>query len=409
MSAKAPKPLWDRLAPDERRALDQIFWRDGADRGALADKLCVSRSKANLLVATLIARGLVEEGGPRPSRGGRRAEALALRRGLGVVAAIDVGATSLDVALLRPDLSIVARSYERADVRAGPEPIAARIEALLDALLQKEGLSLGEVISAGVGLPGPVDVSTGMLVEPPLMPTWHLYSLRERLSPRYKCPVYVDNDVNVMTLGVHWSLSRALRNFLVVKVGTGIGCGIVCGGELYRGATGSAGDVGHICIDPNGPVCRCGARGCTEAMAAGPAIARMAEEAARARLSITLARRLEETEALSSEDVGAASRDGDAVALDIVREAGKHVGQMLASVVNFHNPSHIFIGGGVAQIGPLFLASIRQSVYQRSLALSTRHLTLAAIPPSDDVGLIGAGALALRCALLGEGALSGAS
>jgi predicted NBD/HSP70 family sugar kinase len=135
----------------------------------------------------------------------------------------------------------------------------------------------------------------------------------------------------------------------------------------------------------------------------------MAEEAARARLSITLARRLEETEALSSEDVGAASRDGDAVALDIVREAGKHVGQMLASVVNFHNPSHIFIGGGVAQIGPLFLASIRQSVYQRSLALSTRHLTLAAIPPSDDVGLIGAGALALRCALLGEGTLSGAS
>jgi glucokinase-like ROK family protein len=408
MSNLAPSPAHvlsqrGRLGADERRALDLIFWRDGADRATLAERLGASRSKANGIVASLIGRGYVEESGARPSRGGRPSEALALARGLGVVAAVDVGATSLETALLAPDLSILARLDAPNDVREGPEATAARIEGQIDALLAAQRLTSAQVIGVGVGVPGPVDEATGMLVEPPLMPGWDLYSLRERLSPRYGCPVVIDNDVNVMALGVHWRLGRALKNFLVIKIGTGIGCGVVCGGALYRGATGSAGDVGHICIDPKGPVCRCGARGCVEAMAAGPAIARMAETAARSGVSAPLAARLAEAGVLAPEDVGAAARAGDAASLDIVREAGVRIGQMLAAVVNFHNPSHVFIAGGVAQIGPLFLASIRQSVYQRSLALSTRHLTLEAIPPAEGAGLTGAGVAALRGALMEEG------
>ena len=135
-------------------------------------------------------------------------------------------------------------------------------------------------MAIGIGVPGPVNFDRGQLVNPPLMPDWDSFSIRDYLREDYAAPVFVDNDVNLMALGELWRLQRSLQNFLVIKVGTGIGCGIVCHGEVYRGANGSAGDVGHICVDQDGPRCHCGNLGCVEVMAAGPAIARMAIEAA---------------------------------------------------------------------------------------------------------------------------------
>ena len=151
---------------------------------------------------------------------------------------------------------------------------------------------------------------------------------------------------------------------------------------MYRGADGSAGDVGHICVDPDGPRCHCGNLGCVEAMAAGPAIARMATEAARGRRRARCWREMlrAQRRARRAVDVGQASRAGDAAANAIVQRAGSLIGQMLASIVNFFNPSHVFIGGGITRIGPLFLAAVRQSVYHRSLALSTRHLEIQYTP-----------------------------
>ncbi|HEY8357940.1 MAG TPA: ROK family protein, partial [Ramlibacter sp.] len=207
-----------------------------------------------------------------------------------------------------------------------------------------------------------------------------------------------------MALGELWRLQRSLPNFMVIKVGTGIGCGIVCHGEVYRGANGSAGDVGHICVDQAGPRCHCGNFGCVEAMAAAPAITRLATEAAQAGESRALAELLEANGRLTAVDVGQASRSGDAAANAIIQRAGSLIGQMLASVVNFFNPSHVFIGGGVTQIGPLFLASLRQSVYHRSLALSTRHLEIRYTPLGAEAGLVGAGALAMQESLRVQGA-----
>jgi glucokinase-like ROK family protein len=270
-------------------------------------------------------------------------------------------------------------------------------------LLARAAIKPRQVIAIGVGVPGPVDFASGQLVEPPLMPQWDSYSIRDDLRADYDAPVWVDNDVNLMALGELWRLKRELPNFLVIKVGTGIGCGVVCHGEVYRGANGSAGDVGHICVDPDGPRCHCGNLGCVETMAAGPAIARQAAEAAQTGVSAMLAERLAERGELTPEDVGHASRAGDAAANAIVQGSGTLIGQMLASVVNFFNPSHVFVGGGVTRIGPLFLASLRQSVYQRSLALSTRHLEILYSPLGDQSGLIGAGVLALQETLRGRG------
>jgi len=394
---------WDRLSAAEMDMLRTIFWSAGTSRHALAGRLDCSRSKANALAAGLIEQGLLEETGLQASSGGRRPETLQLAQGLGAVIGVDLGATSLDIAVLRPDLGLVARHAEDADVRAGPGVVLARVRDVMRELLAANGISPKKVIGIGMGVPGPVDFASAQLVNPPLMPEWDSFSIRDYLGEAFAAPVFVDNDVNLMALGELWRLQRSLHNFMVIKVGTGIGCGIVCHGEVYRGANGSAGDVGHICVDQAGPRCHCGNFGCVEAMAAAPAITRLATEAAEAGESRALAELLKANGRLSAVDVGQASRNGDAAANAIIQRAGSLIGQMLASVVNFFNPSHVFIGGGVTQIGPLFLASVRQSVYHRSLALSTRHLEIQYTPLGAQAGLVGAGALAMQESLRLQG------
>lgn len=387
---------WDQLSAAEMDVLQTVFWTAGSSRNALAGRLDCSKSKANALAAGLIEQGLLEETGLQASSGGRRPETLQLAQGLGVVIGVDLGATSLHVAVMRPDLTVLARHGEDADVRAGPGVVLARVRDLMRELLARCGMSAKAVIGVGIGVPGPVDFASAQLVNPPLMPEWDSFSIRDYLGEAFTAPVFVDNDVNLMALGELWRLQRGLQNFMVIKVGTGIGCGIVCHGEVYRGANGSAGDVGHICVDQAGPRCHCGNFGCVEAMAAAPAITRMATEAAQAGESPALAELLRANGRLTAVDVGQASRNGDAAANAIIQRAGSLIGQMLASVVNFFNPSHVFIGGGVTHIGPLFLASVRQSVYHRSLALSTRHLEIQYTPLGGQAGLVGAGALAMQ-------------
>ncbi|NDZ14180.1 transcriptional regulator [Variovorax sp. WS11] len=376
--------------------LETTFWSAGGSRHAMAERLGFSKSKANALIAGLVEQGLLAEAGLQRSSGGRRAENLQLHEGLGVLVGVDIGATSLDVAVLRPDLSVLAQHAEPADVREGPGVVLARVRVLMRELLGRCGFGAKQVIGIGIGVPGPVNFEIGQLVNPPLMPAWDSFSIRDYLREDYAAPVFVDNDVNLMALGELWRLKRSLSNFLVIKVGTGIGCGIVCHGEVYRGAAGSAGDVGHICVDQEGPLCHCGNLGCVEAMAAGPAITRMAMQAAEAGESRALAERLRAQGRIDAVDVGQASRAGDAAANAIVQRAGQLIGQMLASIVNFFNPSHVFIGGGITHIGPLFLAALRQSVYHRSLALSTRHLEIQYTPLGAQAGLVGAGVLAMH-------------
>jgi len=387
---------WDDLSASELAMLEAVFWSAGASRLALAKQADFSPSKTKAAVAGLVERGLLQETGLQGSTGGRRAESLRLASDIGFIAAVDLGATSLDVALMTPDLTLLAHHAEAADVRSAPGVIMSRVRAILREQLQACRATASQVVGIGMGVPGPVEFDSGLLVNPPLMPGWEGFSIRDELREDYAAPAFIDNDVNLMALGELWRLHRQLPNFLVIKVGTGIGCGIVCHGEVYRGTDGAAGDAGHICVDYEGPRCHCGNVGCVEAMAAASAFARMALEAAQSGESPLLAQYLAQRGSLTPEDVGQASRSGDVAANAIIQRCGQLVGRMLASLVNFFNPSHVFIGGGLARIGPLYLASIRQSIYHRSLALSTRHLHIEYAPLGERAGLVGAGALAMQ-------------
>jgi glucokinase-like ROK family protein len=369
-------------------------------RGQLVDALDSSRSKISTEVGRLIELGLLAEEGFAESDGGRRSSLLSIPRSAGLIAAIDFGATSIDVALTTLGSEIVAHKGEPADIKDGPRAILARAKAMLSELLEEQTAEPRDVLCIGIGVPGPVQQAAGVLRSPPIMPGWDRFPIRSAFAGEYAAPVFVDNDVNVMALGEHWGgVGRGVDNLLVIKVGTGIGGGIITDGRLYRGTQGCAGDIGHICVDPSGPVCTCGNLGCLEAMAAAPSIVLEAERRAREGRSPVLAAMLEERGELTAEDVGEAAGVGDYEALSVIRGSGRLIGRVLATLVSVLNPSLIVIGGGVSQSGHTFLAEIRSTIYHRSLPLATRNLPIVLSELENDAGVVGASVLAAQSVL----------
>jgi glucokinase-like ROK family protein len=375
--------------------IDEIRLARSRSRSELVAHTGLSRAVVAQRVGELIERGLVTETGLGQSTGGRPPRQLAFRGDAGHLLVADLGATSIDVALTSLDGRIVAHRDEPADIADGPDACLTRVDELFAELRASARDVPGELWGVGIGVPGPVEFRTGRPISPPIMPGWDGYPLRTRFASRYSVPVWVDNDVNVLALG-EWRSGVAVghENVVVVKIGTGIGAGIISDGRLHRGAQGSAGDVGHIqVVDDARIICRCGNVGCLEALAGGAALARQGEAAAREGRSERLAVALDSHGRVTAEDVARAASFGDALAVQLLQAAGRRVGLMLASVVNFFNPSLIVIGGGVAQSGDALLAAIRETIYRRSLPLATRELLVQRSSLGALAGVIGASAM----------------
>ena len=302
--------------------------RDGRARthAELVELTGLSRSTVAQRVDALLARQLVVPAQPGASRGGRPPRTFAFNRAAGVVLAADLGATHSRVAVTDLDGDVLAESREDIAIAEGPEVVLAWLEDALDGLLEQSGRARDDVSGAGVGVPGPVEFATGTPVAPPIMPGWDGYGVSARLRERYGAPVLVDNDVNIMALGEYWARWRDTAHLLFVKVGTGIGCGVITDGRIHRGAQGAAGDIGHIHVpDHDDVICRCGNLGCLEAIAGGGAMAARLSEAG--------------ISADNSRDVVRHVRDGRPEAMRLVRQAGRELGGVLASAVNFLTPA----------------------------------------------------------------------
>lgn len=357
-----------------------------------------SKAKASQEIRGLIDKGYLVEVGVGVSQGGRKPRLLHINNQLGYIAGVDIGATSLEVALADVTGSILQRRSESTDVHFSPESVLGRCSELLVELVQALGANTNQILGIGVGVPGPVDFARGVLVAPPLMPEWENFPIRDFFKRTFSSAfVVVDNDVNIMALGEQRAGDGlGVDHFIFVKIGTGIGAGIISNGRIHRGGDGCAGDIGHICVDKEGPLCACGNKGCLEAMAAGPVIASKAMEAARNGSSQILSQMRESKGGvIRPEDVNAACREGDQAALDIIRTSGQMIGDVLAGLVNFFNPSHIFIGGGIANFGNHLLVAIRKAVLHRSLPLATTHLSIKFSRAGSNAGVIGAISLAL--------------
>nr|WP_243794725.1 ROK family transcriptional regulator [Saccharopolyspora gloriosae] len=365
---------------------------NGAQSAAeLATQMSLSRSKIGQELARLQESGFVEPAGKAASQGGRRSGLMQLSRRLRFVG-VDIGATSLDVGVTDGRLEFVTHTSETINIEDGPETILGRAVEMIDKL-RAEG-HLPELDGVGVGVPGPVSFRDGFTVSPPIMPGWDRYPVREYFMQQLDCPVLLDNDVNLMAIGeMYCGLARSVPDFLFVKIGTGIGCGIVTGGRVLRGSNGSAGDIGHIAVQGTGPVCGCGRTGCLEAWFSGASLSRDATALARSGDSPGLHELLGDRDALTARDVGIAMRNGDPQALGLVRDGGRRVGRVLAGLVNFANPGMIVVGGGVAGLGHPLLAEVRSELYRRSTPLATSNLPVALSELGGHAGVIGAAGL----------------
>ncbi|HWL41622.1 MAG TPA: ROK family protein [Ilumatobacter sp.] len=355
-------------------------------RGDLAAATGLARSTIAQRVDALLASRLLVPGSDAASTGGRPPTTLAFNRDAGVVLAGDIGATHSRVAITDLAGTVLAEHAEEIAVAAGPEVVLEWLERAFDGLLTATGHDPALLRGVGVGLPGPVEFATGRPVSPPIMPGWNLHPVGAQLSQRYGVPALVDNDVNIMAVGEHWSHWRKEPFLLFVKIGTGIGSGIIAGGHVHRGADGAAGDIGHIHVpDHDDIVCRCGNVGCLEAIAGGAAMA--------TRL------RAQGLPTYHGRDVVDQVLAGRPDAMRAVRQAGHAIGGVLATCVNMLNPAVIVIGGDVAGAGEPLLASIREVVYQRSLPLATGQLQIALSRLGDEAGIVGAAVMVLETVL----------
>ncbi|MEU5997032.1 ROK family protein [Streptomyces sp. NPDC047197] len=367
-------------------------------RGALQQVTGLSRATVGQRLDRLFRAGWLREGvGGVPGKadkagsplGGRPAVRLEFDDAHAVVLAADLETRHARTALLGLTGEILAEHAEPLAIEDGPEAVLGELGVRFAELLRKTDRAPASVCGIGLAVPGPVDSETGRVVQPPIMPGWDGYDIRGRLRRAFAeqtggpadIPVLVDNDANLMAYGEQRASHPECSAFALVKVSTGIGAGVVVDGAVYRGIDGGAGDIGHIRVPEGaGALCKCGSYGCLAAVASGRAVARRLTEAG--------------VPAASGADVRRLLEAGNPEAVGFAREAGRHVGEVLATVVTLLNPGVLMIAGDLA--GTPFLTGVRELLYQRALPRSTAHLEVVTSRLGERAALIGAGTLVVE-------------
>lgn len=307
------------------------------------------------------------------------------------VVAVDFGGTHLRAALVDETGQIVQRLKHKTDAHLGPAVVIDRLAEAVQRIAEADGKPV-PVQGVGVIAPGPLDPYQGIVFQAPNLAGWENIPLAAELQARVQRPVSIGNDANLAALAEQrYGLGQGLSDLIYLTISTGIGGGIICNHTLLLGAKGLAGEVGHMQIIPEGPLCGCGNRGCVEALASGPNIARAAVE----RIEHGLASSLKEvSHPITAEDVVAAARQGDKIALEVLERAGGFIGMAVANLIHLFNPQRVIIGGGVSNAGPLLFDPIRETTRRRLMAIYRDTFDIVPSQLGDDVGLLGAAALA---------------
>lgn len=361
--------------------------RDGTPR-TRSDLAAISgQSRATIAarVDALMELGLIAPLEESSYTGGRPSSRFALAPLARLVVAVDVGASHLSVGIADLSGTVLVHHDQAVAVSEGPEVILGIVSTLISRGLADLGRDPGDLVGVGIGIPGPVQQPQGITVNPPIMPGWDGFDIPRWIAEHLGLPAQVDNDVNIMALGEQAHAWPEIADLLYVKVATGVGSGIITGGNLQRGAQGMAGDIGHIRV-PRGSdaLCRCGNTGCLEALASGPAlIATLAQHgviAANNAAIIDLA------------------RAGNPHAIAALRQAGRDIGEVLSAAVSLINPSVVVLGGSLAQAEHL-IVGVREVIYRRAMPAASEHLQVASSGAGARAALYGAATLAVRHAL----------
>lgn len=326
------------------------------------------------------------------STGGRPSHRILFDPSHASVIAVDLETRHARVAVLDLAGTILAEHAGPLDITTGPDQVLDQLAGWFPELITAAGVEPARIAGIGLSVPGPVDWETVQVIEPPIMPGWDRYPVRERMQKAYAdhvgpsledgpVPVFLDNDANLMALAEHQASHAACSAFVLVKVSTGIGAGVVIGNEVYRGIDGGAGDIGHIRLhDRSDALCMCGSFGCLAAVASGRALAK---ELSALGMDTT-----------SGYDVKCLLTEGHPDAIRLAREAGRRVGEVLVTVVTLLNPGVLMLAGDLS--GVPFMTGVRELLYQRAMPRTTANLQIVTSRLGDHAGLIGATAMVVE-------------
>nr|WP_245657205.1 ROK family transcriptional regulator [Herbidospora mongoliensis] len=368
-------PRMSRIATTGE-VLQLIRSGEATTRAEIGRVTALSRPAVTHRVNELLQRGLIVEDAEGPSTGGRPPVRLRFNAAGGVVAVASLGASRTQIALCDLTGSVIERTELVIDVEEGPGTVLGLIMDTWEKLLDDRP----PVVGIGLGVPATVEYARGRTESARVMASWTGVEIPPLIAARFPVPVLVDNDVNVIAMGEYRTVYPDERDLLFVKVSTRIGAGVISNGAILRGALGAAGEIGHIPVrDGGGVLCRCGNLDCVDSVASGTAILRTLRESGR--------------DVLSLADVTALVRSGDAETMAVVRQAGRRLGEVIASAVNLLNPSVVVLGGDVAEMFQPLVSGVREVVHQRSTQLATRSLKI-------ERSRLGPGAGITGCALL---------
>ena len=352
--------------------------RDGraSTRRELGEITDLSRSTVAARLDALIGAGYLREAGTASSSGGRPPTLLTFDDLTPTVLAADLGVTHGRVAVTNARGEILAEQVLESRIAAGPESVLGEVCDRFESLVAEAGRHPATVCGIGIGVPGPVEFDQARVVRPPVMPGWHDYPVRAAVARRFPAPLYLDNDANLMALGEHQAHFPDESTLLFLKVGSGIGAGIIAGGGVFRGADGAAGDIGHVRVAGSTAVCACGAVGCLAASASGTAMARELRDHGFA--------------AVTTRDVVSLVTAGEPAAVAIVRRSGRLVGEVLATAISLINPRVLVIGGDLADTGEHLVRGVHESLLQLTQPLATGRLVVTTSALGDRAGVAGA-------------------
>ena len=365
---------------NEARILRTLLAHGAQTQADIARRTGLSPATVSNIVRALRASGAVEA---TPVTEGRRAVRVTLSRAAGVVVGVDFGHRHVLVAVADLSHTVLAEAKRDIDVDDSAREGLCVAVRLVHELLDRVGAAPGEIRGMGIGVPGPIDAATGTVGSSAILPGWVGVDPAAALHGAFGRPVYVDNDANLGALGeVTWGAGRGRRDVAYIKAATGVGAGLVLGGRVHRGCAGTAGEIGHITIDENGEVCRCGNRGCLETFVGTPVLLRLLRRSHGADLTFREVLRL--------------ARDGDPGCRRVIADAGRHIGVAVAHLGNLLSPELVIVGGDLAAAGDLLIGPLREAVHRYAIPAAAQALDVVVGELGERAEVLGAVALALR-------------
>lgn len=370
--------------------LNLIRGAGSISRAGIVRQTRLSATTVSSLVNVLLASGFVHESGMAESSGGRPPILLQFDYKFRHVLGIDMGATHLTALVMDLQGHVVTRRFCKFDVMNDPPGATAAIQTLTHEVLETAGLAQDAILGVGIAVPAPLEGKRLDRLSSIILPAWEGHDLVAEIRAALDFPVYLDNDANAGVIAEKWwGYGQAFANLAYIKLGTGVGSGLIVKNEIYRGAGGTAGEIGHTTIDTSGPLCRCGNHGCLEGFAGGPAIIaevsrRRAENGQPVETTLTM------------EAITAGALAGDPICRQVIERVGGYVGIAIANLLNLFNPGLIVLGGELTAAGPLLLDPVRASVARRTMPKAAQEVTITVSRLGNDTVAIGGATLAIQ-------------